>query len=98
MAEQQPTPNEPLTQRNRLLARIALDGWNNQTSGDVSRVSITEAELPELTEAFAEDLEMEGLADPSVLAGHFLVTVTVTEFGSESEVIRAYEEQLKSHQ
>jgi hypothetical protein len=96
MTDHEPLPEPLRTTRNNLLAKFVLDGWGNQSERGISRVSIAPDELEEMRTVFEEDIYDSGLADTSLLIGHFLVRIEVTEYPSEQAVIRAYRAHTES--
>lgn len=84
---------------------MSLEGWANESSGDVeaptgwfARISINEQELPEVVLAFMEDIQNIGLDTPSALLGHWLLRensigfVDAEEYDTEDELKAAYDE------
>lgn len=101
----EPSPSRYGSLRDETLHLMSLEGWANETSGDVesptgcfSRVSNLLSELPELEEVFSSDIRTIGLTDSSALLGHFLIIETgsglvrAVQFDSESELLAAYYE------
>lgn len=91
--------------RDEKLHEFSLHGWANASSGDVqspvgwfARISISIDELPEIVEAFEGHYSGEGFQELKPLLGHFLLgedcegSVSVTQFETEAELVRAYEE------
>lgn len=87
------------------LYEMSLEGWGNESSGDVeaptgwfARISITAEELDEVVQAFEERLAEIGLDGNSSLIGHWLLReddqgfVEAEEFDSEGELQSAYAE------
>jgi hypothetical protein len=59
---------------------LAERGWANESYGDAAsptgwfaRISNADIELPEILDAFSEELASTGLSDPNLLLGNFLV-------------------------
>jgi hypothetical protein len=89
--------------RDSVLYDMSLQGWANESSGDVasntgyfSRISNTAPELAEVERAFEEELQREGL-NVGALEGHYLLVeddqgfVHVAKFDSEAEVKEEYD-------
>lgn len=87
-----------------MLYRLSLHGWANASSGEVdaitgffARIAISAAELPEIVEAFEEDIAEVGVTSTAGLIGFWLLRehsdgfVTVEECDSEPDLIQAYE-------
>jgi hypothetical protein len=82
---EQPPIHEPRkgkynSARDEALHIMAVQGWANDSAGDVesttgffSKISIDDAELPEITEAFEQELIEAGVTDTRTLIGHFMV-------------------------
>jgi hypothetical protein len=88
-----------------MLYRLSLDGWANESTGDVAspigwigRISISREELPEIEDAFGEVFEGAGFEDRAGLIGHWLLSednfgfVEVHEMDSEEELVAIYRE------
>lgn len=86
-----------------MLYTLSLHGWANE-SGDVesptgffARISITRQELPEVVEAFQDEIAAQGFTDTAALIGHFLLFedsqgfVEVDEYDDEPSLRIAYE-------
>lgn len=91
--------------RDEVLYQISLEGWANESNGDVesptgyfSRITITPEELREVTEAFSDTIEELGFKLTGSLVGFFLLTedgqgfVEVDEFPDETALTQAYRE------
>ena len=88
--------------RDEMLHRLGMDGWANESSGEVesptgrfSRISITTPELAEIEDAFKEVFEGAEFDDHRSLIGHYLVVdsggdVRVSQFDSEQPLKSAY--------
>ena len=66
--------------RDEVLHEMSLEGWSNCSDGNTdahtgyfSAITITEAELAEITQAFETEIGYAGLVDPSELVGHWLL-------------------------
>ncbi len=89
--------------RDELLHDLSVSGWANASSGDVasptghfSRISNSEAELPEVVGTFDEDLHTLGRDNFGCLVGHFMVIessegfVTVVSYRTEQALMTDY--------
>lgn len=92
--------------RDEVLGEMQDNGWANASSGNVeapsgyfSRISNSEAELPEIYQAFESTIEEMGTYGftAEALLGHFLLItdsqgfVNVAQFESEAHLIHDYE-------
>ncbi|AVD99210.1 hypothetical protein SEA_BILLNYE_251 [Streptomyces phage BillNye] len=86
--------------RDALLYAMSLDGWANESSGNVecptgffARISNYGSEVAEIRDAFPTETESLGDAD---ICGHFLLQensqgfVSVYDYGSQLELTRAF--------
>lgn len=86
--------------RDELLYAMTLDGWANESSGNVecptgyfARISNDPQDVPSIRDAFPN--ETKGMSN-AVMVGHYLLRendqgfVYVSEFSNSVELIRAY--------
>lgn len=80
--------------RERVLYQMSVDGWANESSGEVeattgyfAKIVVEPAELPEVVDAFEEEIADAGMTDTQELIGNWLLL----ENALGQIAVRAYE-------
>lgn len=89
--------------RDHILHDMALTSWANESHGDpeahvgfFARISNSEAELHEITQAFEQSMAAAGLEDTRELIGHFIVVeqesrdVVVMTYDNDRDLLKDY--------
>ncbi|WP_407107287.1 hypothetical protein [Rhodococcus aetherivorans] len=106
---QEPKPDQALeyfqyrSSRDNVLHDMAVNSWADESYGDpeahvvlFARISNSEAELQEVTQAFEQSIAAAGLEDTRELIGHFLVVetldrdVVVMTYDNDRELLKDY--------